>query len=186
VGHLRTQHAWGLFTSVPDLSNTTLEQCLDNAHIEIPASANRIYRKVYKAAHLARSPRNRRPVLPGLAVPGLDFEVTPAWVVQEYQRLVRERDALVAEQRWLTNREQDLSQQLEGVTHTRGLWPGVGVLIYFCLSGILIPVAYLPADPLRFKATHKWAFFVLFASGLISVFVYLVWSIRWLTAPPKG
>ena len=78
----------------------------------------------------------------------------------------------------IENKIRDLSNKLESIKQPKGLSWGILALLYFSMVGIIIPLSFLPISSQAFTAWHKWIFFSLFITGLITVFSYLFYSIR--------
>jgi hypothetical protein len=105
---------------------------------------------------------------------------------------VREKDSLETQLVALLVEKERVANLLKGVARPPGLWGAVFVLSYFAVTGVLIPIALMPAGADAFQASAKWKvvgvhlsgvhfrWLVLagFTSGLVLVLGYFVWAVR--------
>lgn len=97
-----------------------------------------------------------------------------------------QRDALRAELLQLEAQKTGLEAMLRGFRLPSGLWSGLLVLMFFSITGIIIPLAFMPADPNNFPVWKWWVVFGGFLGGLLTVVAYLVYSVKELTRPQDG
>lgn len=180
-----TQRAYELFLKHPFKSEPpqTVGNYLEQIKIKVPDEELTFYHPVYQL--FRKHYRSRRRDAFGVSGMGLlsDDSVHIAFSpvararIEKYNQLVKEQDALRAEVKWLKSQEDDLLQKSNHMGRPKGLWLGVIALIYFSISGIIIPIVWLPVASERFTPTYKWIVVACFVSGLLFVLGYLIWSI---------
>lgn len=107
--------------------------------------------------------------------------ITPASVsianVNRYNEIVKERDSYRTNARLLQKQVQELQERLKYLGKPKGLWWGVCALVYFSVSGIVLPIVWLPVTSLQFSSANRWIVVTGFVSGLLFVMIYLIWSV---------
>ena len=97
-----------------------------------------------------------------------------------YDRLIREEDQLATELAVLEREQHFFAQELDRATPPKGLGWGVGVLGYLTAVGVIAPVIALAMRPVPSSAASRLVLVALFISGLVILFVYLVYAVRQL------
>ena len=99
---------------------------------------------------------------------------------------------LETEEQMLRSRLRGLDSQLDlidaellRVGNPRGIGVGIGVLSYLALGSVILPVAMLASRPVPDSLVVRRVIVALFASGLVGLLGYLVWSIRSLRRQPE-
>lgn len=179
-----TKRAYELFQKHPLKSDPpqTVGNYLEQINVKVSDDELTFYSPVYQL--LRKQYRNRKHGSLGFVGDSfsdgridLSSIINPGIQVDKYTQLVRDRDSMQLEVRWLKNQEEELLQKLNHTGRPKGLWLGVIALIYFSITGIIVPIIWLPVSSERFTVTHKWIVVTCFISGLLFVLGYLVWSI---------
>lgn len=118
---------------------------------------------------------------PMLSTTSLMKSVSPV-TAQIHQDRIKERNSLENEVQILAGMKEEQLKILSSYGNISGLWGGLAVLIYACISGIVIPSLLLPYPLETYDdvATRK-LLLTLFFSQLIALFVYLGVSMYKLT-----
>ncbi|SIT00446.1 hypothetical protein [Salimicrobium salexigens] len=143
-----------------------------------------VYDAIYKNLEKER-PANKWgafPTLPSFDLPSFKS----AGEIQRYNNMVKERDELDDDLRALRVQEKEQQKILNDYGTPRGMWGGLGVLVYACIVGIAYPSTFLPY-PIDFydDVETKWFLLILFFSELIVLFAYLAFSLHRLTSNQK-
>ncbi len=100
--------------------------------------------------------------------------------INRYRALEQDIETIGRDSNALETQLTDLEVQLKQLGQPQGVKLGIIFLAYFSLVGIIIPVFLLPVPPEKFTPIHKWGVFILFVSGLVFFFIYLLKLIRQL------
>jgi len=107
-------------------------------------------------------------------------EVVPVAEANRYSDLLKDIQTLEQEKNALNIQLTDFRAQLKNIGVPQGLYSGVIILVYFACVGIVYPVLLMPLSSEEFTPFLKWSVSLLFFSGLLLFFVYLLFSIKQL------
>jgi len=171
----------------------------------LSATQHSVYSLVFE--HLLKQPEEDDDAdsTPWLHRP-LTYIRPPAFVAAERQVDAMERLAEEQDRRQIRRDREDLQfrmaaariemkrsqDELTALATPSGVWGAVGVLIYFAIVGVLLPMALIPLDENAFhtSATHpllgrslsgptmRLLLYCLFLSGLLLVISYFVWAVK--------
>lgn len=112
------------------------------------------------------SPFSHIPLLPPSRIP---------FNTEEYKYKKREKEQLSNEIKILESQRTEHENTINNYIEGSWIWSGIGVLIYSSLVGILYPATLLPY-PINYynDAQTKTLVIILFGSGLLSIFLYLI------------
>ena len=71
-----------------------------------------------------------------------------------------------------------LRDRLKIPSDPKYLVPGMMVLGYVTVTGVIIPLLFMPLSPSQYTSAHKWWTIGLFLSGLVALFMYIGTLIR--------
>jgi prefoldin subunit 5 len=98
--------------------------------------------------------------------------------INNYRALQEEIEKFERERNALETLSVELKNQLKRLSLPKGINQGIAVLVWFALTGIVLPVVFLPIPPEQFTPIHKWIISGFFLSDLVAFFVYFIWLIR--------
>lgn len=99
-----------------------------------------------------------------------------------YKEKVKQKDQLSYEIRVLNSQKEEQEKAIKNDLETTWIWPGIGVLIYSSIVGILYPATLLPYPQDYYNDEQtKLLLLVLFGSSLILLFTYLIVAIYKIT-----
>lgn len=160
--------------------------------IEIPTECRAAYDSVYSS--LRNDLRDTRFDESTLSMSATSRAEVDAHVVEWVKRRRDyERDKDLAEFTLQYRKEEEgrITSALKGLINPPGLWWAVGVLCYFALTGVLVPLLLMPAQAALVQeaswgilgkklngAAVRLVVTVGFSTGLLAVMMYLVWAVR--------
>lgn len=92
----------------------------------------------------------------------------------DYQKLVDEERELALEVVTLEREERFFAGELAKVARPSGLGWGIATLAYITTVGVIVPVVALATHPVPSSLASRRALVILFMSGLVALFGYLV------------
>jgi PAS domain-containing protein len=102
---------------------------------------------------------------------------------EAYRQLLRDQQSLGGELRTRRLERAQVDAALGGLADPRGIWPGLGVLLYFSIAGCLVPLVVMAFAPERLGTGAGLGIVGLFASGLLALAVYLGFEVWRLSRP---
>lgn len=120
-------------------------------------------------------------LIPRIPIDDATRQIRAIWSegrTQEYQRRAAEWRDLDRQVENLTDERGRLQNKIAATARPQGVLFGFGVLVYFAIVGVMVPIMLLPRSEMS-PGARKWVV-VLFASGLVAVFAYLVAQIMHL------
>lgn len=156
-----------------------LDAALKSLGLELSSYRSKIYHRVF-ASIFDEHNKKQNPLWSSLGLSGIVpiSELRATDEINRYRLLERDIEALERDKIALETQLSDLKIQLTQLGQPKGIALGIVFLAYFSLTGIVIPVFLLPFPPEQFTTTHKWSVFLLFLSGLLFFFLYLLKLIR--------
>jgi hypothetical protein len=98
--------------------------------------------------------------------------------IDRQERRVTEEVALAAGVRRLESELETLEAEIRRVGHPAEVRPGLLVLAYFAIVGIVAPIALLASRPVSDSLTLRRTAFLLFLSGFALLLGYIGWAAR--------
>lgn len=159
-----------------------MREYIQQENLQIPESANGFYGRVYSAARKAHLEAHSFGGLAAdiealTAVPRLPY-IPSQTGENQYAELLRDRDDLRNEAALLQAKESLLTDRLVSLGTPTGLRTGIGVLAYFSLVGVVLPIVLMPVSDDAFTPCYKWGVSILFITGIVAVLLYLWSSLR--------
>jgi hypothetical protein len=90
-----------------------------------------------------------------------------------FRQLHRDIEKLEMERDALKTQVHDLKAQLQQLAQPEDVTPGLWILTYIAITGILIPIFIMPYPAEQFSIIHKWFVAGVFLSGLVLFIAYL-------------
>ena len=112
--------------------------------------------------------------------PMIDFEpprIVGAWYGKNVEIIREEENAI----KWLELQKKQCEARRSSLKRPKGMLLGLVIFALFSLLCIVAPLLLTPFSTESFKyfAIVKCSALVVFATGLFSIFGYLIWLLRW-------
>lgn len=148
-----------------DFEKKSIDEIIDQTDIKHPGRSD-WYKKMEDAIQELYSPPTSQ--FPYFSPPRIPDHT-------EYRLKKREKEQLLNEIKILESQRTELENTINDYIEGSSIWSGIGVLIYSSLVGILYPATLLPY-PINYynDAQTKTLVIILFGSGLLSIFLYLI------------
>ncbi len=147
--------------------------------IELDSDKKNIYEEVYETT-IRKIQSNRNPYgISTMSIIG-NRSIVPGNLIENehYDNLKNEKQKIEHEIDYLETQIREKESKFGHIEKPSGLNGALIVFIYFTLAGIVFPIFLLPVDASKFSGRLKYLVSGLFTSGLLSVIVYIVMTIR--------
>ncbi|MCD7723964.1 MAG: hypothetical protein LUI12_00160 [Clostridiales bacterium] len=106
-------------------------------------------------------------------------QVTPGgyWYSKNAERIDEQKSAITI----LELQKEQTEKQLRSLKKPKGMWLGLCIFAVFSILCIILPLAFTPfsTEDVYYYLLVKTVFIALFSLGLIAIFLYLVYLLRW-------
>lgn len=163
-----------------EIPPSTAEELREHG-VDIPSNQDLIYERV--SSQLA-SDRSKNTAHDHFSFPMISpLMPTPDIVFERHDKSIAREKELEEEIKVLASTITVLVQDSHSLGKPKYLWLAVGVLTYFAVAGAIVPLGFLAFNPTDNSIGARTLTFVLFVSGLMGVFLYIIVAIRDLQKP---